>query len=72
MRVTIDTNTKTITIHGSFTYSDFERLNRSLKATEWADYKFSSEPEYTYTPPIIYREYEPPTPPWFITCTNSE
>lgn len=48
MRVTIDTNLKQITLHGSFKYAEFVAFHQSLPE-EWFGYQYTVEPVYTYS-----------------------
>ena len=68
MTFTINTDTKTIQIIGSFTYQEFDRLQRSLASTEWSDYKYEQpvEKEYIY-PPYWLQQPTYPLQPYYTT-----
>lgn len=45
MRVTVDTNAKTLTIHGSFHYDDFVTFHQAIPK-EWTKFIYLVEPVY--------------------------
>ena len=75
MKFTIDTDAKTITIHGSFKYEDFQYIMTRVLPPDWREsYKIIGPiEEMRYIPdPIWVQPFRKShlDPPWTITCTN--
>lgn len=70
MRVTIDTFEKTITIHGSFTYSEFQELRTQIEHAGWGTFVYTQPSERT-----DYVKWVPCSqeyfPTWCTTCSAS-
>jgi hypothetical protein len=70
MKITIDIPNKTIQIHGSFKYEDYQSMHKDLPL-EWKGFTFEIVPVYVERVPWVYEpSTNPVIDPYRVTCTD--